>query len=301
MYPDPKIRMKYIILAVFLISSIQLSAQVEIVAEQDHERNLTLIAFNKEKIPYTIQIEFLKLENLESLKGNIILATADPGKTDLVKLQSIYSNEKTGFQYNTKLFKGNFQETIPSNLPYLIPGEADQTVKISPLSVQYSHPSKKDSYTGVGFYFEEETSIVSPRKGIVSEMKMDLEANTSGPSNFDSENYIEIYHEDGTFSRLSGLKKNSETVAVGELVYPGQVIATSELDANQSKQHVKMVQSRWEFGEKGMTWVNFPVNIFTEDGTITSSEELENIFISHPMDLITQEMDKKELKKFQKN
>lgn len=292
--------MKYFILAVFLLSSIQLSAQVEVVAEQDQERNLTLIAFNKEKIPYTIQIEFLKLENLKSLKGNIILATAEPGKTNLVNLQSIYSNERTGFQYNTKLFKGNYRETFQSNLSYLIPGEADQRVKMSPLSVQYNDPSKKDPYTGVGFYFEQEVSIVSPRKGIISEMKMDLDPNTSGPSNFDSENYVEIYHEDGTFTRLSGLKKSSETVSVGDLVYPSQVIAISGLDVNQSKQHVKMVQSRWEFGENGMTWVNFPVNLFTEEGSITSSEEISNTFISHPLDLITQEMNKKELKKFQK-
>lgn len=292
--------MKYFILAVFLLSSIQLSAQVEVVAEQDQERNLTLIAFNKEKIPYTIQIEFLRLENLKSLKGNIILATAEPGKTNIVNLQSIYSNERTGFQYNTKLFKGNYRETFQSNLSYLIPGEADQRVKMSPLSVQYNDPSKKDPYTGVGFYFEQEVSIVSPRKGIISEMKMDLDRNTSGPSNFDSENYVEIYHEDGTFTRLSGLKKSSETVSVGDLVYPSQVIAISGLDVNQSKQHVKMVQSRWEFGENGMTWVNFPVNLFTEEGSITSSEEISNTFISHPLDLITQEMNKKELKKFQK-
>jgi hypothetical protein len=46
-------------------------AQVQIVAEQDQDRNLTLLAFNNEKIPYSIQIEFLKLENLESINGRV--------------------------------------------------------------------------------------------------------------------------------------------------------------------------------------------------------------------------------------
>lgn len=82
-------------------------AQVQIVAEQDWDRNLTLLAFNNEKIPYTIRIKFLKLENLESFDERTIYTVANPGKASLVKLRSIYVNDKTGFNYGTKLYKGN--------------------------------------------------------------------------------------------------------------------------------------------------------------------------------------------------
>lgn len=77
----------------FLLSK-SLYAQVEIVAEQDQDRNLTLISFNKSEIPYTVKIEFLQLDNLESLEGNILFKVAEPGKTNLLKLQSIYTKDR---------------------------------------------------------------------------------------------------------------------------------------------------------------------------------------------------------------
>ena len=85
------------ILLVFFSAGL-LQAQVQIVADQDMEKNLTLIAYNTSEIPYTIQIEFVSLENLKSLEGDLIFKVARPGKTNLVTLQSIYINEKNELQ-----------------------------------------------------------------------------------------------------------------------------------------------------------------------------------------------------------
>ena len=56
--------MRILLTSLFFLIGNLLYGQVEIVAEQDQDRNLTLISLNKGVIPYTIQIEFLKLENL---------------------------------------------------------------------------------------------------------------------------------------------------------------------------------------------------------------------------------------------
>ncbi len=274
-----------------------LFAQVDIVAEQDQDRNLTLISFNKSQIPYTVQIEFLQLDNLESLEGNILFKVAEPGKTDLLKLQSIYTNEKTGFRYNTKLFKGNLEIFNPERTPYLVPLEEGTSTSMRPLTVQNSGIV---DYAGVGFFFENKAVICAPRKGTVSEMKMDQVFNNSGPADLESENFIEIYHQDGTFTRLSGLEANSSKVHVGEAVFPGQAIAESSSPNNESVHHVKMIQSRWEMNEKGVIWVNFPVSIFTDQKEVLSIETLDKLNSNHPTELITKEMDKKELKNFLK-
>ncbi|MDF2157229.1 hypothetical protein [Algoriphagus sp. CAU 1675] len=284
----------------FLIGNL-LFAQVQIVAEQDQDRNLSLMAFNKSVIPYTIQIEFLKLENLESLEGRFVFAVAMTGKTNLIKLQSIYTNEKVGFQYNTKLYKGNYQAGDLPSPPYLVPVKEGKVISMRPLTVQLpENPKNSEShaYTGAGFFFEKPTIICAPRKGIISEIKMDGENASSGPSDFNSENFIEIYHQDGTFSRLTGLKANSAKVTVGETVFPGQEIAESSSAPNQETHHVKMVQSRWEMGDFGMTWVNFPVSVFTDQREVLSSETISGIESLHPRDIISMEMDKKELKKY---
>ncbi len=293
-------------IATFLLCFIAtiLQAQVEIQAEQDQDRNLTLIGMNKGVIPYTIRIEFSKLENLESQEGNILFKVANPGKSNLLKLRSIYVNEPTGFNYKTQLYKGNFQLGNQEQPPYLIPVVAGTAVSMRPLTVQAPKNTKttgNQSYVGILFSFEGPSVICAPRKGIVSEIKMDGKETSSGPADLNSENFLEIYHQDGTFSRLTGLKANSAKVTVGETVFPGQPVAESSQQLDQTNHHVKMIQSRWEMGEAGVVWVNFPVNIFTDPKGISSTETLTELKSVHPSELITKEMDKKELKKYGSN
>lgn len=301
-YPNNFFSMiRFTALFLLVFNSIQLNAQVQILAEQDQERNLTLFALNDHKIPYTIQIQFQELKNLESLEGELIYKVAKPGKSTLVKLQSIYGNENIGFRYNTKLYKGDFQQSLPSENPYLIPLGPGSKTTMRPLTVSYSPNTKSEKnqpYTGVLFLFRESKNVTAPRKGIVSELKMDSEKVSEGPSDFASENYIEIYHQDGTFTRLSGLKANSAQVEIGDLVIPGQVIASPSTYPNSDLYQVKMIQSRWEMDIKGVLWINYPVKIYTEKGSIASDQVEEEITVLHPTDLITLEMDKKELKKY---
>jgi len=292
--------MKLLAFLILLFTTNLALSQVQIVAEQDQERNLTLFAFNKEQIPYLIRIEFLKLENLESFDGRVVFGVANPGKSTLVKLRSIYVNEQTGFQYNTKLFKGNYQLGAFANPPYLIPVEEGTILSMRPLVAQILQKgsnSASENYTGVVFYFDKPAAICAPRKGIVSEIKMDGIFTSSGPSTFDKENFVEIYHQDGTFSRLTGLSANSAKVAVGETVFPGQVLAQSSLQADQQLHHVKMIQSRWEMGEMDMVWVNFPVTIYASQQEVQTDTAASDLESSHPAEIVSKEMDKKELKK----
>lgn len=168
-------------------------------------------------------------------------------------------------------------------------------MSMRPLTVQNTRIAE---YAGVGFFFETPAFICAPRKGIISEIKMDQESISSDPVDLESENFIEIYHQDGTFSRLSGLKLNSAKVAVGETVFPGQVIAESSNQGNETNHHVKMIQSRWEMTEKGVIWMNFPVPVFLDQKEILSSETIDVLKSIHPKELISKEMNKKELKKF---
>ena len=290
-------RLNTVFLFLFFCFSHSAFSQIQVVAEQDQDRNLTLISFNKSPIPYTIRIEFQKLENLESMEGRIIFATANPGKSILTKLRSIYVNEKTGFQYNTQLFKGDFKLFTPNLPPYLIPIEKGKKLQMRPLTVQTS-AQNATIYTGVGFFVEEKSTVCAPRKGIVSAIQMDKPIASTGPSNWESENYVEIYHADGTFSRVSGLAPNSALVEVGDTVFPGQAIASSSATSDQNVHLVKMIQSRWEMGDFKMEWVNFTVKIQTDSQLISTEQILENVESNHPQEIILLEMDKKELKKY---
>lgn len=293
--------MKFFPALLFLFLSNSIFAQVEILAEQDPDRNLTLFGMNQGVIPYTIRIEFAKLQNLESPEGMILFKVATPGKSTLLKLKSIYVNKPTSFNYKTQLYKGEIRAAAPDPIAYLIPIAAGTPLSMRPLTAQTTRPAESQEYVGVGFYFENQAVICAPRKGIVTGIKMNANAPSAGPADLNSENYLEIYHSDGTFSRLTGLESNSAKVAVGETVFPGQPIADSGPLPNQSQYHVKMIQSRWEMNEKGVAWINFPVAIFTEKLEAKSDQTLSELRSAHPVALITKEMDKKELKKYTSN
>lgn len=284
--------------ALFCLLVCPLSAQVEILAEQDQDRNLTLFGMNKGVIPYTIRIEFSKLQNLESPEGNILFKVATPGKSTLLKLKSIYVNEPTSFNYKTQLYKGDFQHLGVDSPPYLIPLKTGTSLSMRPLTAQ--NQATGSVYVGVGFFVEQATEICAPRKGIVTEVKLDQKP-TAGPADLNDENSIELYHGDGTFTRLTGLKANSAKVSVGETVFPGQVLAETSPLPDAPQHQVKMIQSRWEMTEKGVVWINFPVPLATDNQVISSDQPGSDLTVTHPTELITKEMDKKELKKYQSN
>lgn len=291
------LRLKIVLPALLLIFCHSAFSQIQVVAEQDQDRNLTLISFNKSSIPYTIRIEFLKLENLESMEGRIIFAVAEPGKSILTKLRSIYVNEKTGFQYNTQLYKGNIK-AISLDLPtYLPPVEVGKSLAMRPLTVS-AQGYTTTPYAGVGFFVNEPVTVCAPRKGIVSEIQIGINNTNSGPSSWDTENYVELYHADGTFSRISGLAPGSAKVEVGDLVFPGQAIGMSSPVSDQDLHLVKMIQSRWEMGNFKMEWINFPVQIYISSQESSSEATVTEFTSQHPENLITQEMDKKELKRY---
>jgi hypothetical protein len=50
-----------------------------------------------------------------------------------------------------------------------------------------------------------------------------------------------------------------------------------------------------------MVWINFPVNIFADQKEVQSDKALDDLKSSHPTELISKELDRKELKNFWEN
>lgn len=98
-----------------------------------------------------------------------------------------------------------------------------------------------ESYLGISFVFEQPTSIVAPRKGVIAEMKMDYRTDKENLNFSAEENYIDVYHKDGTIAKLMVLKSGSAKGEVGDHVLPGQVLAESGGGNCQQDPHVRMV------------------------------------------------------------
>lgn len=278
-----------------------LMAQIKVVSEWDSNQNLNLIAYSQENIPYIIRLAFFDLENLESKDGDLVYAVAKKGKTQLIQFTKIYENEETRFRYDSKLYKGTF--VSENKVQYLIPLKEGHTCDIKPLvpaKSSQTNGSEVKEYAGVGFYFTAPTVICSPRMGRVTDMKMNVAITGEDVEFTDQENFIEIYHEDGTFTRLSVLQPGSQKVNIGDPVLPGQELAFSAGENYRKGRHVKMIQSGWKLEHGEITWINFPVRLMVENKEVFSNLEVLNTSVVHPSEIVISEMTKKESKKYLK-
>lgn len=285
----------------FLISISGLHAQITIETESDKDRNVLFYAVNPTSIPYSVILNFSQLQNMTTSGGGNVTAVASPGRSKVATLKPTLAGQGTNFRYSYNFAKGNVYGKTKIEPVYLIPVPEGTQVK-GVLNYNIAETLKKEEYekyVGISFIFDQPTSIIAPRKGVIAEMKMDYDAEKENLHFSANENYIEIYHEDGTITKLMVLKKGSAKVKVGDLVIPGQILAESSGENYEPGSHVRMVNQRTEKnGPDKLKYTFFPVTFATEEGNIEIKELIE-IKVSHPLEIVTLEMNKKELKTFQ--
>jgi hypothetical protein len=286
----------------FLLLYFTSFGQVEINTEWDNDGNLTFFSQNMTNIPHSIMLDFPKLQNLSSTGGRFVTAVALPGRSKLTTLRITKQGIPVDYSYSYRLIKGNVFGKSKTEPIYVVPVQEGTKVNVdflTPLESVLGQEVKGSAYRGVIFKFEEEAMIVAPRKGIVSEIKMDAK-NQSNNINFtEVENTIELYHEDGTLTRIQVLKTNSQQVKLGQIVFPGDVLAASAGENYNSGRHVRMICLKPEReNPDSLFYTNIPVIFATPTGShkFSNPESFEVVF---PEEIRVLELNKKELKAFQ--
>lgn len=289
------------ILLVFQIFSFAGYAQITIVTERDENGNVMFYSTNPEIIPYSVILNFSNLQNLTSTGGGSVTGLAMPGKSRLATLKPTLAGQGTNYAFTYSFAKGNVYGKNKTEPIYLIPvkeGVKVQAFLLTTIENRLGRDEVDNPYRGVSFRFEEPTTIVAPRKGIVAEIKMQENPGADNLDYTSNENHIELYHEDGTITRIMVLKSGSQKVEVGQMVFPGDELAESAGENYNSGRHVRMICLKTEkVGTEKLKYTNIPVKFSTPTGNrvIAQPEELEVVF---PKEIITLEMSKKELKVF---
>lgn len=285
-----------------LSSYITLFAQITLESEQDADRNVIIYAVNTAKIPYSIIINFSQLQNMTTPGGSNVTAISSPGRSKVATLKPTLAGQGTNYRYSYSFAKGDIYGKTKIDPIYLIP-VAEGTPVTAMVNTNLSNTLKGEtsnaSYVGVSFRFENPTDIVAPRKGVVAEMKMDFSTEKENLNFSAEENYIEIFHEDGTITRLSVLKAGSEKVQVGDVVLPGQIIAHSGGENYEIGPHIRMINQRTKKADQEkLKYTFFPVVFASKEGN-QEIKEVTKLTASHPKEVVTLELSKKELKQFQ--
>jgi len=295
--------MKYsnIAIVLFLFISFNSIAQITVSSERDKDGNVLIFANNTQSIPYSVILNFSTLQNLTSTGGRVITAIAPPGRVQLTKLRPTLAGQATNLNYSYSFAKGNVYGKNKSEPIFLIPvaeGVEVTAQQMTHIENSLGPDRSNDEYVGVSFRFKEPTQIVAPRKGIIAEVKMSVSSDKENLHYANSENHIEIYHEDGTITRLMVLKPGSEKVKVGDEVFPGDLLAESSGENYNSGPHVRMVVLKTEKdGSDKFKYDVIPVKFAKEEGTFEVSKFSE-LKVVHPKEVIEMEMNKKDLKKY---
>lgn len=292
----------FITTLLFISSLSSLFAQITIETERDSDGNVLFYAVNPTKIPYSVVLNFSQLQNMTTSGGGNVTGIASPGRSKVGTLKPTLAGQGTNYRYSFTYAKGNVYGKTKIDPVYLLPVPEGTQVKAilnNSISNAINKEKKDGSYVGLSFIFEKATSIVAPRKGVIAEMKMDFQPDKENLTFTAEENYIEIYHEDGTITKLIVLKADSQKVKVGDVVLPGQVLAESGGVNYQQGPHVRMVNIRTEKdGPDKLKSSYFPVVFVTDEGNF-EIKELMDLKATHPMEIVTMELSKKELKSFQ--
>ncbi|WP_144605399.1 peptidoglycan DD-metalloendopeptidase family protein [Algoriphagus algorifonticola] len=277
-------------------------AQITVESERDSEGNVQIYATNSDLIPYTIQFEFSNLQNLSATGGNYAIGVANPGKSKVATLKRGSANQSTNFSFKYSYLKGNIYAKSKSEPVYLIPVKEGTKVlggNMTHIENRIRSEANNETYVGVSFRFDEEVEIVAPRKGTIVGLKMDLIEGKENLAFSREENYIEIYHEDGTWTKLMVLKGGSERVKLGQEVFPGDVLAVSGGENYENGRHIRMAVTKISKDNLGKLKYEIEPVKFWIQGKEATVESPDSFEVEHPKSLVTAEMSKRELKAYE--
>lgn len=293
---------KIIAVLALLLFALPGLSQITIDSEWDDDGNLTFFSQNTTIIPYSVLFDFSELQNLSSAGGRYVTSVAMPGRSRLTTLKVKTEGVYTNFKFSTTYIKGNVFGKSKEEPVYIVPVQEGVNVSVdflTPLESVLGQEVKGSAYRGVMFNFEVEAMIVAPRKGIVSAIKMQENNDSKNLSYTEEENMIELYHEDGTLTQLKVLKSNSQKVKLGQMVFPGDILAESAGENYVHGRHVRMICLKLDrITPDQLNYTNIPVTFSTPSGSHKFVRP-EVFPVVWPKEIITAELNKKELKAFQ--
>ncbi len=219
--------MKTLTTLILLMLSISVFAQpnVKVYFEQSNN-GYKILADNEEYCPVSVEINF-NLTNIKSSKGNniVFVIPARSKKNRITNLEITKINKDSNFDYTTKTNYGNHNKTdYENNFEYYLPFKKEESYTIyQGYNGSFSHQNEN----ALDFTMPIGTEIYSIRDGIVVKVVQNNNKACAQKECMKYNNYIIIYHSDGTFAEYTHIKKNGSKVKKGDKIKIGELIAYS--------------------------------------------------------------------------
>ncbi len=193
---------------------------------EETDNGFRVLADNNEFTPVSARIN-LRLENLNSSDGNnkIHVVPAKTEKYIITELSVIDRRKRVKFGFESSYNYGDHTlKKHDADYKYYLPFEKGATFW---LSQGYNGTVSHENENALDFKMPVGTKIYAARDGIVIDIEESFSKSCTDPGCAKHNNFIVIYHSDGTFAEYTHIKKNGAIVNVGDRVKTGQFIGYS--------------------------------------------------------------------------
>jgi len=181
---------------------------------------------NNENIPVSVQVSFSLTNLRSSVKNNsIFLLPAKSSRTLIATLTFIRKGDKATFTPVLKAcFGDHTQNDYDTDFPYYLPfAKGESFVVIQGYNGTFTHRGENM----LDFDMPEGTEIMAARSGVVVRVVQHNKSGCKTEKCAKFNNYIDIYHSDGTFATYAHIRQNGSVVNEGDIVEAGQLIGYS--------------------------------------------------------------------------
>lgn len=196
------------------------------VYHENFDGGVHVYADNNEFCPVSILVTF-ELANMESTNGNnkVFVVPANTKRFLLSDLKVIDVHTSYKLRYTTRTQLGNTELTqYDKEYSYWLPFAKGMSYK---LFQGYNGKQTHQGVNALDFSLTQGNEIHAARKGIVVRVVQNNNQHCPQPECVKLNNFLLIYHDDGTFASYAHLQQNGARVQEGDTVEQGQLIALS--------------------------------------------------------------------------
>ena len=221
--PGP-FRIIFMVFSIFGYSLANANNEVRVYHEET-ENGYIIYADNPEPCPVSIKVDF-QLENLTSNNEDQKIFVLDPHSTKVfISELTAIKPQKFSFQIAYKKMLGNcLLADYDVSFTYYLPFENGKSFTVTQ---GYFGLSSHQNERALDFNLPKGTPICAARGGIVLTVVEEHSKGCPSAACKEFNNYILVYHPDGTFAEYAHLQQNGARVSKGDHIETGQVIGIS--------------------------------------------------------------------------